>query len=1096
MSTAPADLVHRTRIREVTDETLFVSAGAGSGKTSALVDRVARLVLVDGIAVESIAAVTFTVKAAAELRDRLRARFEKHLADPDEQLRARAEQALEQLDLAAIGTLHGFAQRILTAHPVEAALPPSVEVLDEVASSIAFERRWARLQRDLLDDDAVAEPLILGMAAGLKLVHLRQLVRLLGQDWDQIDGRIPVRDPKAPPPPPLAMPDLGVVYTALIQVSEVLTRCSDTADKLHGHIAGVVPQLEAVRDAPDPHALVRAVSALRFTPGNAGAAKAWGCPAKQVRDEVKEVLERVAAVRGDVVAQCLQRLTEWCAGQVLAEAEERRREGRLEFHDLLVMARDLLTKQPEVRATLHETYQRLLLDEFQDTDPIQIELAVRIAGGRDADQPDWRDVVVPPGRLFVVGDAKQSIYRFRRASIATFLSAQAAIGTSVPLSVNFRSAPGVVDWVNEVFGRLIAHVPDAQPAYEPLVAHRPEPVGQTGPAVTVIGAEPVDAENATAMRVVEAGEVAAAIARLIREEWTTFDEDLKEWRPVRLADIAILLPSRASIRMLEDALDAAGVPFRAESMSMVFEAAEVRDLLAIARAIADPSDEMALLSALRSPAFGCGDDDLWRWVRAGGRIRLRSRLPEEAPADVVQGPVGVALEELQALERAARWLTPSEVLGRILEQRRFLETAADGPRSRDVWRRLRFVVDQARAWTEVSHGGLRSYLDWVAHQAREQTRVSEAILPERDVDAVRVMTIHAAKGLEFPVVVMSGMSTLPRTQSGVRLLWRADGYAVSLSKDLHDPAFEEAAALDEQMDSYERLRLLYVGATRARDHLVVSLHRPGRSLGEDPGKWTPAELLAEAGAAEVEGCLALTGTPEDRLTVPLPDAPAAPPDLAEWRAWHDRARAASQVRAALTASGLEGTEPEVPLVVEADPAGEAGLAKGARDLDLPPWSKGRYGSAVGRAVHAVLQTVDLATGAGLEAAVAAQVVAEAIPAFETVVADAVRSALDSDLVRAAATRRHWREMYVGAPKADGVLLEGIIDLVYEESPGGALVIVDYKTDVVTADTLAAKVAFYTPQLHAYRDALAAVTGRPVATHLLFLHPEGSHAAQV
>ena len=164
----PADLAERERIREQTDRTLFVSAGAGSGKTTSLVGRVAQLVLEDGVPMPAIATVTFTIKAAAELRDRLRARFEK-VAHGDEDVvrRQRAQTALEQLDLAAIGTLHSFAQRILSAHPIEAQLPPAVEVLDEVGSSIAFEERWSRIQQHLLDDDSISEALILGMAAGV-----------------------------------------------------------------------------------------------------------------------------------------------------------------------------------------------------------------------------------------------------------------------------------------------------------------------------------------------------------------------------------------------------------------------------------------------------------------------------------------------------------------------------------------------------------------------------------------------------------------------------------------------------------------------------------------------------------------------------------------------------------------------------------------------------------------------------------------------------------------------------------------------------------------------------------------------------------------
>lgn len=193
----------------------------------------------------------------------------------------------------------------------------------------------------------------------------------------------------------------------------------------------------------------------------------------------------------------------------------------------------------------------------------------------------------------------------------------------------------------------------------------------------------------------------------------------------------------------------------------------------------------------------------------------------------------------------------------------------------------------------------------------------------------------------------------------------------------------------------------------------------------------------------------------------------------------------------MTASGLEGTEPEVVLAE----AAAAGTAKGGRDLALPPWSKGRYGSAVGRAVHGVLQVVDLATGDGLQDAARSQVVAEGVPDLEQVVTDLVRSALGSELVKRAAERSHWREVYVGAPRPDGQLVEGIIDLLFREDDG-SLVVVDYKTDVVTAETLDGKVAFYRPQLEAYKEMLGAVVPGQIETRLLFLHPEGSYQTDV
>jgi len=351
---------------------------------------------------------------------------------------------------------------------------------------------------------------------------------------------------------------------------------------------------------------------------------------------------------------------------------------------------------------------------------------------------------------------------------------------------------------------------------------------------------------------------------------------------------------------------------------------------------------------------------------------------------------------------------------------------------------------------------------------------------------VRVMTIHAAKGLEFPIVVVSGMTSHPNHAHGVSLLWMPDGgYAVRFKKSLQTIDFEAAAPVDEQMDDYEKLRLLYVATTRARDHLLVSLHRSHSSAVR-----TAAKAIADAGGATAAGATRFGGFAyEPPLAAAEVVAPA--PEYAQWLAGIEAARGASQAKPAVSASGLEGTEPAVVLDADAD----AGQAKGARDLDLPPWSKGRYGSAIGRAAHAVLQVVDLASGVGLDAAVAAQSMAEGVIGQEALVRSLVRSALASELVQRAATREHWRETYVGTVRADDTVLEGYVDLVYREDDG-TLVIVDYKTDAVPSGAIGSRVTYYKPQMDAYREALTAATGARVTTTLLFLHPEGSIAQPV
>lgn len=1072
------DSADRARIATDTATSLFVEAGAGSGKTSSLVSRVLTLVVDDQVPIECIAAVTFTEKAGAELRDRLRVELERKLAaSTDAASRERLDQALEGLDLAPIGTLHSFAQRILTMFPIQAELPPLIEVLDEVASSVAFESRWSVMQRELLDDETMSDHLMLALATGAKFDQFRSLARAFGSDWDLIEERV-----LSAPPAPLRIPATGYLADEAKVLARYADECRDPADKFLGRLASLhewALRLDSASSDGERFAAVSDASALTFSYGSK---QNWS-DLDGLRAACKDLQTRLAGVAAQFSEAALRPIAFWIARRVHISAAERRAEGRLEFHDLLVIARDLVRRDAEVRGSLQSAFPRLLLDEFQDTDPIQIELAARIAGGAEAIATDWRDIAVPSGSIFVVGDPKQSIYRFRRASIETYMTAQEHIGQEVSLTTNFRTIAPILGWINEVFGQVIQKVDNAQPGFRALSSHRA--AAGDGVAVGILGAtEHTDKPNAAELREREARDVAAAISEAIAQGWTV--EDDGRWRPVRASDIAVLVPARTSLPFLEEAFAEIGLPYRAESSSLVYQAAEVRDVMALARAIADPSDSLACVTALRSALFGCGDDDLWTFKRDGGSFGLFAPIPEGLAAH----PVAEAMHDMVDLHSRSEWLSPSEILGAIVTERRVLEVAelAYGQRGRDVWRRVRFIVDQARAWSEVQHGGLRDYIAWATRQADDASRVAESVLPENDLDVVRIMTIHAAKGLEFPMVVLTGMSSQPRTPSGVRLLWTAQGYEVSLTKRLQTNDFAIAQPLDEQMGEFERRRLLYVATTRARDHLVVSMHRAGNTRSN-------ARILAEVSAADIAGAVALSPAPEQiDLFQPRPVPPVE--SLTEWNARVEVARKRSRAIPVRSASGLEGTEPAVALLIAEDPDDElAGSSKGARDLESPSWLKGRYGNLIGRAVHGVLQSIDLASREAIDDLVAAQSASEGVSEHTDVVADFVRSALASPLVREAATLEHWKESFVGTVDPDGVVLEGFVDLIFRRADG-TLVIVDYKTDAVPDAAIPSRTVYYAPQLNAYRRALHAATGAQVEAHLAFLAGDGTEARGV
>ena len=265
----------------------------------------------------------------------------------------------------------------------------------------------------------------------------------------------------------------------------------------------------------------------------------------------------------------------------------------------------------------------------------------------------------------------------------------------------------------------------------------------------------------------------------------------------------------------------------------------------VLRAVNDPTNGMHLVAALRTPLLGCGDDDLFRFkIERGGHWTIIGDQPDTVPAD---DPVGTGIAYLRSLYEDRVWCSPSELLDRIARDRRALELGFGEGRPRDVWRRLRFVIDQARAWSDATAGSLREYVHWVEMQSAEGSRVAEAILPETDDDAVRIMTIHAAKGLEFPITIVSGMSTKPGGRyAPADVAFPPSGrVAYRFGRHVETEEWSEWKPVDEQMGFDERIRLLYVACTRACDHLVVSLHRAERKKEPGANARTNAELLID-----------------------------------------------------------------------------------------------------------------------------------------------------------------------------------------------------------------------------------------------------------
>jgi ATP-dependent exoDNAse (exonuclease V) beta subunit len=1130
---ALADAADRHRISAgALDRTLFVEAGAGTGKTSQLVERICNLVVHEGVALPAIAAITFTEAAAAELQNRVRMALEERrrqaTSDHD---RARCEAALADADRTVIATLHGFASRLLSEFDVRAGLPPSVRVLDEVASQLAAEQRWHRFVDELYADPG--NEVLLERAALLRVpiepqfegqVTLRQVADDLGNSWDLLE---PVA---TRPLPPLGPIDLAPLRQAVAGVEAILDTCSDPTDTLFVRLVDLVESVRAVLGSEPAWALYAVRESQpewkKFISGR-GKKGTW-TDVEAARGAGKAVSEVAAELLMSAADEVLQHLLVRTARFVLESAEQRRRDGGLEFHDLLVLARDLLRTDAMVRDDLHRRYTHLLLDEFQDTDPIQIELATRIAAAVAAPAGQrWNEHDTADGSLFFVGDPKQSIYRFRRADIELFLEARDRFGSGeglARLTTNFRTVEPVLDWVNAFFGANMAdEIPGRQSSYEPLHAHRRADSGADHRPLLLGGPHPDPKVSASALREVEAEDVATTVAAILARpaEWPVHDPSADgSWRPARPDDITVLLPTRTSLPFLRDALDRHGVAYRLATGTLVYDTPEVRDILAVLRAIDDPGDELSLVAALRSPLYACSDVDLLTFRQAGGRWDLRADPPAALPDD---HPVPAACRHLLSLHEQRWWRSPSALIAALLEERHGWLLAFGAPRPDDVWRRLRFLVDQALLFEEAGGAGLRGFVEWAALQGADGGRVHEPMLPETDEAAIRIMTIHGAKGLEFPITVLSGLTSAPAgNRHGVSLLWNAAGTPeLSINSTLRTAGHQLRADLEAEMDAEEKLRLLYVATTRARDHLILSAHHKtdttvtyARQLWEFAAG-TGAELVRRPasahGSAEAGAGRAGAVDPVDPAPVippgadvaadvdpPVDEPVVAPPPAEVWaeRERWQAERAAllapfeqpSVVSATAMADLVHGAATAEPLVDEDDDGADLDAAA---DTDRPfARRRGRAGTAVGQAVHGTLEAIDLRAPTAVSDLVRRQCALGAIGRLESTVGQLVRSALGSDAVRLASTNRHHKELYVAAPIGDRVI-EGYVDLLIETTDG--LVVVDYKTDSVSSDSeIDAKLDRYELQAASYAVALEAVTGMDVVEcRFVFCRPKGA-----
>jgi ATP-dependent exoDNAse (exonuclease V) beta subunit len=1134
----------RRTIREDLGATLVVEAAAGTGKTTEMIARIIAVIRTGATTLERIVAVTFTEKAAGEMKLRLRTELERARKAASGAERDRFEAALGELEVARVGSIHSFCADLLRERPIEARVDPLFEVAAEDEAERLFHQAFdtwfqARLaapgegvRRILRRDD----PTDLLRRAGWSVVERR--------DFDGAWRRDPFDREAA----------IDHVIDELAVIGDLAAKADRPTEPLadlFGSIARWIAELgrrELVRGR-DHDGLEAELARLAkwWQWKYAGRTKLYGAGLLRAdvvaqRDAVKAELDTLLEAASADLAACLHEEL-----RPLVDEYERlkARTGQLDFLDLLARTRDLLREDRGVREEMQQRFTHFFVDEFQDTDPLQAEILLLLC----ADDPVVHDpaaVQVRPGKLFVVGDPKQAIYRFRRADIALYEAVkQRLLGQGahlVHLSTSFRSVPSIQSAVNAAFEPVMRG--DGQAEYVPLEKSRADIPGQ--PSVIAL---PVPAPYGKNKKVTNYAidtsypdAVAAFIDYLTTDSgWKVSERDRSGTpRDVSARHVCLMFRRFQSFgsdltRPYVRALEARGIPHVLVGGRSFHEREEIEAMHNALAAIEWPDDELSVYATLRGPLFAFHDEDLVAFQHAHARLRplqwLEIDRPDRAPhASEAMRAVAIALSILATLHVGRNRRPIADTIARLLATTRAHAGLAVWPAGEQALANVLRVLDLARRFESGGAISFRAFVERLAADA-ERGKQPDAPVVEAGTDGVRIMTVHAAKGLEFPVVILCdptaplGPERPSRYIDNERRVW-LEPLAGCVPAELRE---HEAEIL--QRDREEVERLAYVAATRARDLLIVPVVGD-----EERESWlqalSPTIYPAPADGrkpARATGCPAFG--PDSVVTRPLDRAhlasecvapgqhtPRAGTHAVVWWDPHlldlnrsaggglrqrqilqadaagetasasERAHADWQERrkraldAGSVASLVVQSVTHAARVIDAGPA-PVMLESTSTDRSTRPTGK-RFGSLV----HGVLAAVELhADEAAIHLVVENQ--ARLVGATNDEVAAAViavQKALAHPLLgRAAAAeaRGSLRREVPVVLRLDDSLIEGVVDLAFSEPEDGRDIwtVVDFKTDAELSHARAA----YEAQVRLYAAAISTTTGQP-AVPVLFV----------
>jgi ATP-dependent exoDNAse (exonuclease V) beta subunit len=835
------------RVRALTDlaVTLLVEAAAGTGKTALIAGRLAML-LASGAEPRSIVAITFTELAASELSVRVHRYVEQLLAgkipDPLRAAFPNGLQAVQSTALKAassklneltITTIHSFCQTIICSYAVEADIDPGAQILDAAQAQAAFDTIFEQWLRRRLGEEAPSGDTIITLSRD----NPRRVVTTL-RDLARFHNKH--RGASTPKADLTGRPDIDLIdavgdFRRWITSAPIERKTITLVDHLEELARFYADSFQTIPDfsklwtlAHPPHLpCMRKKSFELRRPRNKSswdrvAGKSRG---SQLNAETEEHFDRVdrlfRSLLGRIASAVVEILSDELTEVLGDYAAFKRAAAVLDFDDLLERAGNLVRDHDDVRRELGARYRHIFVDEFQDTDPLQTEILFRIAADEPAGR--WQDARLRNGSLFIVGDPKQAIYRFRGADTGSYAEARAAIERQWPnnivhVTANFRSRPSIIGHINRCFAAPLNA--DGQPGYVALTPTISDPENGTL-CIAKIAVHAQSGSYAADLREAEAKAVADLCRRLIGTYHVRGKDDVLA--PLTPGGIVLLAPATTDLWRYERALEEFDIPFASQAGRSLFRRQEVQDLLALARTLADPRDTASFGALMRGPLVGLSEEEL---------LDITAALPEDAnrptepvrfsvftPVEHVSNPIARhTLGILQELRRRSWTLTPSLLLAQAVE--RLMVRSVLGTRGHAAYPRsvanVEAFLERAKPY---SVRGLKAFVSDVSRDWQDGVNHDEGRV-DSDGDAIQIITAHSAKGLEWPVVIP--INTASEFRGRDRFVHRpSDDTLHWLVGDVVPPELVVALETDDESVARERERLWYVACTRARDLLVI-----------------------------------------------------------------------------------------------------------------------------------------------------------------------------------------------------------------------------------------------------------------------------------